>query len=461
MGLAGIGTAALAGVSPVFHDLDEVISATPSASHDHPWWVSQLEFNESTTEIDWQSMTNYDSREMWFNQKGKSQFIEFIGGQQEEDRRQAEKQARMKSYRDQGVVGFRAEDLALESGIAAWGSSRTRGPKHFGFLGLQSAKTPEEWGVPKWTGTPEETMKLLRSATRFFGAAEISAVELDPNTTKKFVFSYEFGDNKAYVFEDVSGGYETDEKRVIPNGHKWVLTVSLFQGYETTKRGIWCMRYPQGRYTQNAIQEFIRGLGYEGLGPYSYTNNMTANIAFADAGGQGELGRNNQLIMPRYGSIMAGGSHSIITDLPIAPTKPIKAGIRKFCHTCKICAENCPGNALDTADEPTWDVKGPWNHTGYKHWWMLPGACYPWRPSYECRRVACGYLCPFHHSNDALIHDTIKAVVAKVPLFNGFFRNMEDVMGYNAHSGLDAWGEFWEMDLDDIPYMGGIQYRGY
>ena len=54
------------------------------------------------------------------------------------------------------------------------------------------AATPEELGVPKWQGTPEENTRMLRAAMRFLGASEVGMSEMDAHH-KKLIGLY--GDN--------------------------------------------------------------------------------------------------------------------------------------------------------------------------------------------------------------------------------------------------------------------------
>jgi hypothetical protein len=53
IGLAGAGLGAAAAASPIFHDLDDMVSAAPAYSKIHPWWVKERELKDVTFEIDW------------------------------------------------------------------------------------------------------------------------------------------------------------------------------------------------------------------------------------------------------------------------------------------------------------------------------------------------------------------------------------------------------------------------
>jgi len=63
LGLIGSGLGATAVIAPVFHDIDELVSAAPMV-HKWPWWVKENEINNPTVEIDWGKASRFDSRHM-------------------------------------------------------------------------------------------------------------------------------------------------------------------------------------------------------------------------------------------------------------------------------------------------------------------------------------------------------------------------------------------------------------
>jgi reductive dehalogenase len=451
LGLAGAGLGAAAATTPVFRDLDEAV-ATNINVHSYPWWVNELDFDTATVEIDWNMMQPYNATEHTFNPKGSALYNDYAQAEYGETptKWRADQATRREQYRTEGRPGYTTRDLALGAGQSGWGDFADP-VQSYGFLGRQRAKTPEDYDLPgmitQWTGTPEESSRLIKAAARFFGAADISIVQLNPATTRKLIYADEFGDSKKYRWADVEVGSESATERVLPNKAQWVISTLLHQGYETTKRGIFSMRYPFGRYVQDALQEFLRGLGYNGYGPYRYTNNLSANVGLGVLGGLGELGRYNQLLTPVHHAMMGVGS-SVITDLPLAPTHPVDAGMHTFCITCKKCAETCPGDALNVEDdEPLWDPLGPWNHAGYRHWWFDAGRCFPFADIESCNTAGCQKVCPFAKRADATIHEIVKGTVATTSVFNGFMRAMDDAFGYDAR----LQDGFWDLEL---PIMG-------
>jgi len=468
LGIAGAGLGVTAAVAPTFHDLDEMSASIP-AVHPWPWWVKEMEYDTTSVEIDWSKITRWDSRHIlqcsWQGSKELDAWVDLRDGQ-------GTAAKLIKERDDRKLAGLKANNpwydlrnYALSAG--RWKATVSNADY---FLGTK-VTTPEGRGVPNWTGTPEEASMMLKVAATMYGASDVAIIELDPNTSKNMIFSYEFRDGKPYVFEDVDQAYETGEadvngrpakdgKRVIPNKCRWVIQYSFDESEEWLGRfgeegG---MRYQTGQHAQPCIQRFIKSLGYQAIGPMNYTNNMSENIGMAILGGTSELGRNNLSISPRFGAVQ-GQCSSIITDLPLAPTKPINAGIRSFCYSCMKCAENCPGGALSRngegpsgpiIKEPTWEgvcVSHRWmgrtafeaktpnvfrQQAGinepafYKHWWYSVPDCYPGIYD-QCGSFGCCVSCPFSGGSKSVVHQIVKSTSSVTTVFNSFFRDLDDV----------------------------------
>jgi epoxyqueuosine reductase len=142
----------------------------------------------------------------------------------------------------------------------------------------------------------------------------------------------------------------------------------------------------------------------------------------------------------------------MITDLPVAPTKPINAGIMEFCKVCKICAEACPSKALSMADEPTWQVQGGWNNPGHKAFFENSVQCrnYWFQAGTNCG--ICFAVCPYASNNRALVHEMAYSLISNVPMADPLVKMMHDVT-YGTHDASgkpvkdpEAW---WNLDLPD------------
>lgn len=403
--------------------------------HKRPWWVKEVD--EPTTEIRWGDIERISERDRTVRGPGLSGYlgetrVEAIGEIAAE-----KKKERILS----NEAGYQLRDWALNS---ANGGARVP----MSFLGPQTADTPEDLGVPRWEGTPTENANMIRAALRHMGAATVGFVELDENT-ERLLYSQD-PDGKMIEFEDVEEAYEDDDKRVIPSTARWVIVYTVQMSEETMRlapapiggqtTGLAYSRFTQ---IQAMLQEFLRGIGYQGLGESSI-NALGIAPAFGVMAGLGELGRINRLLTPEFGPMVR--VFKMVTDLPLEPTKPIDAGILEFCKSCKVCAEECPSDSLSYEDEPFWETRGDWNNSGHKAWFENSPSCMEyWRTGPGTNCGICFAVCPYAKKDETLVHTLVKATSSTTSLFNGFFTSMDQTFGYGERDP-EAW---WELDLPE------------
>jgi reductive dehalogenase len=132
-----------------------------------------------------------------------------------------------------------------------------------------------------------------------------------------------------------------------------------------------------------AIEGYIKELGYTAI--RGAVNPQGAGLA----AGLGELGRNGMMITEKYGA-RVHMQDPILTDLPLAPDKPIDIGVEDFCKICRKCASNCPTNSI------TFGPKVIYNGIQkYKINWLT---CYKIRPfvaDHYASCLTCIAVCPF------------------------------------------------------------------
>ena len=443
LGLAGAGVGMASLVSPAFHDLDELVSA-PESGWKRPWWVKSID--EPTVEIDWSQVKSYDARnkpktarEVWAaNKKEKiaQGMVDWIRAKTNPD-------WKYDGWIERGGYPGSTRELALE-GATGFGSFYTN-PTPSKFLGWgkdSKTLTPAQLGVPKWQGTPEENLQMMRVVTRLFGGVDVGVVPLDENCKKLF-------HSNVASFEDVDDPYETTTKKVIPisaaSQYKSVLVWTNQQARDITNHtpnalGAASMGLAYANYfaTRGRIQEFLRGLGYEGLdvGGFSFSN------PFGVLSGHGENTRTSTIMTsPEHGNTLRAVDR-IVTNLPLAPTGPIDGGIRRFCYTCKKCAELCPFSSLSMDTEPSWERPSDQYPGGFKAWVWDASSC-PW-----CN--ACMTTCVFSKQNLSGIHDIVKGIVGTTSIFDGFFRDMDVAFGYTLKDP-ESW---WEQDYQQQPVYG-------
>ena len=460
LGLTGVGLGAAAAAAPVFHDLDEVASS-PDAEWKRAWWIKERDFLDPTVPIDWSRVVRRDqSIRIDIPGVGDARNPYFFLWRERDNMGGISDQQRDNQIKDyiQGNTtdlhkgyphwtGDSIETSALRGACSvlshaggmsqSWYDLYGRGGKTE-YLGIQRAAVPD---IP-WSGTPEEAYRILQAASRFFGAVDVSCMELD-ETTKKLILAKD-RTGYTYEFRDVNEASidEATKTKVIPNKCKYLLTWTECQPTEATYRapsGVAgagaSLSYTRGPRLSIMLQEFIRGLGYIPINGYSFMLCPTNPVGALS--GQGEHGRmGNILISPENGAHLRG-MWQILTDLPVTPTKPIEFGLYDFCRTCKICAEACPFDAL-SYDDPTDTFDPSWRpgvleaQYGYKGYSMNNLRCV------GCR--SCQGACPFNSAKHSFIHDLVGWTAVNLKFMNEFNASMER----SFHYGLKDPESWWE-----------------
>jgi epoxyqueuosine reductase len=452
MGVAGAGALSLGvPMTEPFKDLDEMM-ASPAAQRKLPSWVKEVD--KPTVEIDWENMEIYPGMQnTMFNPMNFG--LEDAGKLMQKHLEDVTTKIKNK------VPGYTLKDHALGSS-SSWGwqggdlTPSWTGPempsklKDFGHI--TTFATPEQMGVPRYDGTPEENSRMLRVAGRIMGAADMGFVKLDKNT-KKLLYGN-------VIFEDVEKGYADPEKmtQVLPNKDLWVICSVIPQSLamgQLTDRMSWvganAYAYSRANIYSNRIKVFLDGLGYQHYG--GNTASVGRAIGFGVMAGLAEYSRATLMVSPQFGTSFRTVMLTI-TDLPLAVTKPIDAGITNFCRTCKKCGEQCPSGAISMDDEPAWATwetgTRPWQAKGIKGWYLEPKKCltHMFGSEPDCSR--CQVTCPFNKFDEAVLHDLVKASISSAPMLNGMIRKLDDVFGYGTEKGTDMW----DRDPWDIPLFG-------
>ncbi len=436
------GATAKGGRSQAFADAANGAATSNGSIHKRPWWVKEVD--EPTTEVDWGAKSRISERERTLRGPGGAKYL---GEQRNEELSQLADDNKVQRILD-NEPGYTLRDWAMRGAFDRMDTS---------FLAPEG-ETPDELGVPRWEGTPAENANMLRAAARHMGAATIGFVELDENT-KKLIYS-EDPDGKAVEFEDVDEAYETDDKRVIPEKAKWVIVFNTQMSEETMRRVptalgsmTTSMSYSRGYHTTVYLQNFLRGIGYHGLG-YGASNGIGIAPAFGVLAGLGEMGRHNRMVTPEFGPMVR--TFILVTDLPLEPTKPIDAGIMDFCKSCKICAEQCPSDSLSYDDEPSWEPIGEWNEAGHKAWFEDSVSCREYQrtgPGTNCG--ICFSVCPYSKKDETFMHTMVKATAARTGLFNGMFTSMDQAFAYGERDQED----WWDLDLPEYGIDSGRAAR--
>lgn len=406
----------------------------PAGRPQRPWWVRTVD--EPTVEVDWNVMQRYNERTGTVRGPG---MAGYVGDDQVDRLSDTAAKNEIQRMLD-NVDGYTLKDQALSSAHVGVGRS---------FLGPQKAETPEERGVPRWEGSPDEAAKIIRAAMRHFGAATVGFIELDDNT-RKLIYGVD-PDGKDLIFTDDPIATEEEDARYIPNACKYVIAYTVQMSTETMRRcptplasQTTTLAYRRGETIQASTQEFLRGLGYQCLGESS-TNALGIAPALGVMAGLGELSRLNRLITPEFGPMVR--VFKLLIDLPVTVDKPIDAGIMEFCKRCKKCAEACPSESLSFLDEPTWETQGGWNNPGHKAYFENAVSCLTyWREQAGTNCGICFAVCPFAKKDRAWVHEWVKAGASTAPFLDSFFRSMDDAFGYGTQASAEDW---WNLDMPE------------
>lgn len=449
-GAVGLGAARVSAAG--FKDLDEM-TASPIAERKLPFWVKEVD--EPTVQIDWENMEVFPGPEhtlfnpaSWENPKD---YMDIYNRNIESTKKNVQNNVPGLSLKDRALADANCWGWGGRSGAdlaAPWaGADVKANPK---WEHPTMFYTPEDYGVEKHQGTPEENSKMLRVAGRIMGAADMGFVKID-DKTKKLLWG-------KIIFEDVEKGYAEPEKNkfVLPNKDLWAVCSLVPQSLwmqQYSERMSWAssntMSYSRANIYGNRLSVFLRGLGYQAYG--GDTESVGRLVGFGLMAGLGEYGRAGILVSPKYGTDIRTVMVTI-TDLPLAVTKPIDAGITKFCETCKKCGEMCPSGAISMEDKPFWGGDKPWQAKGIKGWYMDAKKCYTYMLGGEPDCSRCQTVCPFTKFDEAVIHDLIKLSIGTTPALNSAIRKMDDVFGYGAQPDLSKTP--WDLDPMDIPLYG-------
>lgn len=417
LGLAGAGIGAASLVAPQFQDMDELIGS-PKANFRHAWWVKQREAYNPTAEVDWDQIVPWKrgptnpKQTPWYLAKGISDA------------------ANITDHLNKGKWGRPFKALQA-------GARDTLGTAPSQFTQLSAAD--------KWQGTPEEAANIIRAGMSYLGSPEVHFLKIDDKTRKLFTKDADLSNLEA--------------------GNCKSIIISMIQKDTALGRrgGADPFSYSHNSVISAREVKFITNLGYNCV---SVPN--PSNCAFGVLSGGAELSRIDHSCSPRFG--MAIKVFNVYaTDLELPEDKPIDAGIHRFCHTCKVCAENCElqgdgVSALSMETDPTWELPTrlpasdgnvfDYKRPGVKKWFVDFAYC-------RCIH-ACWQDCTFNQLNHAFAHDLIRATIPQTGIFNGFFASMDRLFEYGSKptelspagyartvEGVETW---WQRDLVTWPH---------
>ena len=409
-----------------------------------PFWVREVD--EPTVEIDWDRLAPFPGvNQTLFNPEvyGPEEYFRLCDAQKQYDVDFMKRKVAGHSIQDNAIANasnwlWKGLDLPWADG-PTWETD----PLHPVFY------TPEEFGVPRYEGTPAQNSRMIEVAARVFGAAEVGFVRLDERA-KKLVYG-------EVRYEDVEVGYDPgDGTKVLPKKDLWVICALIPQSLlfgKATSDSNWAatngLAYSMSHIYSGRMMSFLRSLGYHSYG--GDFNALGVAVGFGVLAGLGEYSRMGQLVSPRYGA-MVRTCYVIATDLPLEETKPIDAGIMRFCKTCMKCARTCPSGAISMKRDPYWGGSDPWQNEGIRGYHIRGKACFSQMFKYPTNCGVCQTVCPYDKLDKAVLHDGIKIAIKYAPIFNGIIAHMDNLFGY----GLEETDRdlIWRREPSSIPLFG-------
>jgi epoxyqueuosine reductase len=272
---------------------------------------------------------------------------------------------------------------------------------------------------------PEEMSRRVKKVAKIMGADLVGICELD----SRWVYSHWFN---LYTREE--GTLELPE-----DCSRYAIAMAVEMDYEMFRTSpkepegaATGLGYSRMAFVAGSLAHFIRDLGYTAI---ASGNDTALSIPIAIDAGLGELGRNGLLVTPQYGSRVR--ICKVITDLPLVPDEPIEFGVAPFCKICGLCAENCPGQAIQYGErttEPLNESTSP----GVLKWPINGEKCFEFWSKNHSGCGNCIRVCPFNKP-DTSFHNMVRWFVKHLPQLDRFYKWMDGVFGYGKQIMAKDW----------------------
>ncbi len=331
--------------------------------------------------------------------------------------------------------GYTLQDWALAMG--AWNLERRYGHASLaGDYALTQWHMPEEEirsvsrlapGQKYEVSDPAQMSRDIKKVTQFLGACLVGICRTD----QRWVYSHRYN--------RVTAEYEAIE---VPPEYEYAVVYAVEMDYEVTRTSpaynaaaAAGLAYSEMVYVSGLLAHFIRTMGYKAI---PCGNDTALSVPMAVDSGLGEVGRHGMLITEKFGPRIRLGK--VFTDLPLVPDEPIEFGAEKFCHSCKRCAEECPGRAI-TSGEPNDRPHNISNNGGVVKWYVNAEQCFGfWSRNQGGVCAVCVRVCPFNKLPGRL-HDSARFLAKSTPWLDPLLVRMDKFLGYGKRMKVeDYWG---------------------
>jgi len=471
LGLTVAGTSAVAATIPVFNSFDDMLSSGEQLEKGakRAWYVKTLDPGKATIDIDWDMVKVLNNRhdKTLFNSATQSAVYTPEVANQFSATNTANNDRAIQAKHG----GYRIKDYALSASLPsqttiAWALANNN----------PAATNIGKGMAPYDASDPVYNSKIVRAAATFLGASGVYFGVLTPeemniaNTCNTNGEPYIIDQDADWAYSEGSGNsakyYVPNKKQLYAIGIILANSKELWRHGSTENEGAGQLRGAVNSYRYQfwsrlytSLQTFFRYLGFTAFGyPATTARSWLPSNGDAVLTGACETSRQyNFSISPEFGP--TNGVFSVITNMPLAPTGGVDAGIFRFCKSCAKCAITCPTGAI-----PDSKVKDDWEShfvpSNYKYnkgnqpvTWTYPGKKNIFWDATACRIAMntascsnCIGTCTFNVNSGAGIHDMVKGMLATTPIFNGFFAKADEFYGFENIDG-DKKEEWWDKRL--------------
>ena len=237
-----------------------------------------------------------------------------------------------KKMLERGTMFFDRDPLCSSLSSFQWYLSKFQLPE------VAAAKAP----IPD---DPRVLTRHIKSLGYFLGADMIGICALPESA----VFEEEDDCNYPYaiVLLNAKKAYITRQSY----GREWIDDPCSFQSYQR------CACQAQ------VMTSYIRRLGWNADSSIvnKYPTLMPQLVIEAGLGEESRLGI---ALNPFVGASFKVSA--VLTDLPLDADKPINFGLQEYCSGCKICAEQCPVQAISYGEKEEHNGYMKWPHNGLR-----------------------------------------------------------------------------------------------
>jgi reductive dehalogenase len=331
------------------------------------------------------------------------------------------------NYKPKKSKGFDHWDFALRN--ASWHLTDVVGEMKFGeegrvegftdYYSIQTQGPKNKANLP----SAEETTNRVKKAAEILGAGMVGICELD----ERWVYSHNFSRKTQEATKlDLPKSISHVILLVLPMDHNLSKTIPSALGGTTTGLG-----YATSLNCATALAQFITNLGYEAI---ASLNDTAQSIPMAIQAGLGEYGRNGLLITPKYGPNVRIAK--VFTDLPLIPDQPIDFGVKKFCETCRKCANSCPVKAINK-EEAQDSPPNFSSHSFIKKWTVNAEKCFKFWVGMNTDCAICIRVCPYNKDYSKW-WNRLGIRLANSPL-RKLMLKLEDVLKFGTRKSAKWW----------------------